>query len=170
MSMRIFSLIVSLGILFGSIGYAADGGDAVIEKGSKVLFEYTLTVDGEVVDSSKGRDPLEYVHGSGQIIPGLSKELEGMKAGDEKTVIVAAEDGYGLVNTEAFQEVPKTNLPQDIELKAGMNLQMQAAQGQIIPVKIKEVKEDSVMLDLNHPLAGKILTFEVRIISIDKEE
>ncbi|MBN2121376.1 MAG: peptidylprolyl isomerase [Candidatus Omnitrophica bacterium] len=137
-----------------------------IQGGSKVSFDYTLTVDGEVVDSSEGRGPMEYVHGQGQIIPGLAKQLEGLKVGDEKKVVVSAEEAYGPVNPNAFQEIDKSALPQDQEPKVGMVLQAQTPEGQVFPVRISEVKDNTVMVDFNHPLAGKTLNFDVKIVSI----
>ncbi len=138
-----------------------------IEKGKKVNFEYTLTVEGEVVDTSKGRGPFEYVHGQGQIIPGLSKELEGMATGDEKKITITPDEGYGVVNPEAIKEVPKTSLPPDIEVKSGMYLQMKTNTGQPMPIRVSDVKESTVVLDLNHPLAGKTLEFDVKIVSVE---
>ena len=138
-----------------------------IEKGKKVNFEYTLTVEGEVVDTSEGRAPFEYVHGSGQIIPGLSNQLEGMQAGDAKKVTVAPQDGYGEFNPEAVKEVPKTSLPPDADVKPGMYLQMKTQAGQQVPIRVSDVKEDVVVLDLNHPLAGKTLEFDVKIVSVE---
>ncbi|MCF7875395.1 MAG: peptidylprolyl isomerase [Candidatus Omnitrophica bacterium] len=139
-----------------------------IEKGKKVSFDYTLTVDGQVIDSSKEREPLSYVHGEGKIIPGLASELEGMKEGQEKIVKVSPEDAYGKENPEAFKEVPKSSLPKDLEPKAGMMLQMQGPEGQAVPVKVAEVKDEEVVLDLNHPLAGKTLKFDVKVISVEQ--
>lgn len=138
-----------------------------IEKGKKVNFEYTLTVEGEVVDTSKGRGSFEYVHGQGQIIPGLSKQLEGMQAGDEKKITIAPEEGYGVVNPEAIKEVPKSSLPPDIDVKPGMYLQMKTNAGQPMPIRVSDVKEDTIVLDLNHPLAGKTLEFDVTIVSVE---
>ena len=137
-----------------------------IHEGSKVSFDYTLTVDGQVVDSSQGRGPLEYTHGQGQIIPGLAKELEGLKVGDEKEVVVAPEDAYGEVNPEAYKEIDKASLNVDQEPKVGMLLQVTTPQGQVFPVRISEVKDDTLVLDFNHPLAGKTLNFQVKIVSV----
>ena len=137
-----------------------------IQQGKTVSFDYTLSVDGQVVDSSKDRGPLQYTHGEGRIIPGLSKQLEGMKVGDEKKIVVAPEEAYGQVNPAAFQEIPKSRLPSDADPKVGMTLQAKDQSGKTSIVKISEVKEDAVVLDLNHPLAGKTLNFDVRIVSI----
>ena len=138
----------------------------MIGDGRTVAFDYTLTVDGEVVESTKGREPLTYVHGKGALIPGLEKELVGMKEGDEKTVMIAPEDAYGVVNPKAFQEVPKDRLPTAAPLEAGAQLQAKSPDGQITIVTVSEIKGDTVILNFNHPLAGKTLQFQVKIISI----
>ena len=138
----------------------------VISKGRSVSFDYTLTVDDQIIDTSKGKQPLKYVHGSGAIIPGLEKQLEGLKVGDEKSVTVAPQDGYGLVDPNGFHEVPKANLPPGATPKVGMILEMRSPQGQSFPAMISEVKPTSVVLNLNHPLAGKVLHFLVKIVDI----
>jgi peptidylprolyl isomerase len=145
----------------------AEGGPVVIENGKKVTFNYTLTVDNEVVDDSEKRGPLTYVHGEGKIIPGLAKRMTGMQIGEERNIEVPPEEAYGVTNPEAVREIPKTSLPDTIELQAGVMLQMQTPEGQPVPVTISEVKEDTVVLDLNHPLAGKILVFHIAVISIE---
>ena len=137
-----------------------------IQKGKQVSFDYTLSVDGEVVDSSKEGQPLEYTHGEGKIIIGLEKEMEGLKVGDEKTVEVKPEEAYGVKDPQAFRDVPKSSLPQGLEPKVDMMLQMQGPGGQALPVRISEVKDDKIVLDLNHPLAGKTLMFQVKIVEI----
>ena len=149
---------------FFAVQVRAEG--AGITSGSKVAFDYTLTVDGKVADSSEGREPLEYTQGDGKLIPGLTRQLEGMKAGEEKTVIVSPEEGYGNPSPEGYKEIPLTAVPKDLKPEAGMMLQMQDDKGQVFPAKIMEVKKDSIMIDLNHPLAGKILTFKVKIVSV----
>lgn len=142
----------------------------VVENGKEVAFDYTLTVEGEKVDSSQGRAPLSYTHGVGQIIPGLSRQMEGMKTGEAKTIVVAPEEGYGLVNAQAFKEIPRTALPEGLEPKVGMLLQMVGPDGRAIPVRIVEVKEGVVKIDLNHPLAGKTLTFDVKVVSVQQKK
>jgi peptidylprolyl isomerase len=145
----------------------AEGGKKMsIQDGRQVSFDYTLTVDGEVVDSSKEKGPLQYTQGKGQIIPGLAKQMEGLQVGDEKTIVVPPEEAYGSINPEALREISKASLPEGLEPKVGMLLQMQTPAGQVLPVKIVEVKEKSVVLDLNHPLAGKTLTFHVKIVDV----
>jgi FKBP-type peptidyl-prolyl cis-trans isomerase SlyD len=167
--MRKFMLVsVCLFLLMNTGASKVKGDDNMtIEKGKKVSFDYTLTVDGEVVDSSKERGPLAYTHGEGKIIPGLASELEGMKAGEEAVVKVEPKAAYGEKNPEALKEVPKSSLPKELEPKTGMMLQMQGPQGQAVPVKVTEVKDESVILDLNHPLAGKTLNFDVTIVSVE---
>ena len=131
-----------------------------------VAFDYTLTDEsGTVIDSSKGKEPMHYVHGKGQIIPGLEKELAGMAVGGEKKVTVKPEDGYGPVNPQAFQEIPKDKLPPEA-LKVGTVLTATGPQGQSVPVRVHEVKENTVIMDFNHPLAGKTLLFDVKITEI----
>jgi len=139
----------------------------MVSAGKKVKFDYTLTVDGKVADSSKDRGPLEYVQGEHNIIPGLEKELEGMKVGESKTVKVAAKDGYGEVNPEAFKEVNKSELPKEAPLEVGKVLVASDGEGRQMPIVISEVKKDTVVLNFNHPLAGKDLTFDVKIVSIE---
>lgn len=167
--MRRLVVTLCLGLGFTSvICNVKAGGDGVsIQEGKKVSFNYTLTVEGEVIDSSDGREPFEYTHGKGQIIPGLSKQLTGLRVGDEKVIKIPPEEGYGQINPEAIHEVPLTSLPADLDPEVGMYLQMQGPDGQSMPVKVTELKEETIVLDLNHPLAGKTLTFQVKVLSIE---
>jgi len=142
------------------------GEAGMIENGRKVSFEYTLTVDGEIVDSSEGHEPFTYTHGEKSIIPGLASQMEGLKEGDERTIIVGPEDAYGVIDEAAFQEVPKTQLPQGVDLEIGTQLQAASPDGNVIVVRVAEVRDASVILDFNHPLAGKTLEFQVKILSI----
>jgi FKBP-type peptidyl-prolyl cis-trans isomerase SlyD len=140
--------------------------EARIQEGSLVSFDYTLLdQDGKVLESNKGKEPMSYMHGKGQIIPGLEKELSGMKVGEQKKVQVKPEDGYGPVNPQAFHEVPKEKLPPEA-LKVGAVLMAQGAQGQGIPVRVHEIKDTTVIMDFNHPMAGKTLSFDVKITDI----
>jgi FKBP-type peptidyl-prolyl cis-trans isomerase SlyD len=137
-----------------------------VQPGSEVSFDYTLTDEtGQVVDTSKGKAPLLYVHGQGQIIPGLEKELTGMTVGGEKKVTVKPEDAYGPVDPAAFREVPKEALPAEA-LKIGTMLLAQGPGGQGVPVRVHEIKDKTVVMDFNHPLAGKTLSFDVKITDI----
>lgn len=138
----------------------------VIQVGSAVAFHYTLTDEnGAVIDSSKGKEPMHYIHGRGQIISGLEKELAGMAIGAEKKVTVKPEEGYGPIDPRRFHEIPKDKLPPDA-LKVGTMLMAQDPQGQSIPVRVHEIKEKTVIMDYNHPLAGKTLSFEIKITDI----
>jgi FKBP-type peptidyl-prolyl cis-trans isomerase SlyD len=129
--------------------------------------EYTLKdADGGILDSNKGRDPLVFTHGQGQIVPGLEQALTGMRTGEEKHVTVKPEDAYGMENPAAVTEVPKEIIPANA-LKVGAGLVARNQTGETRLVKVKEIKEKSVVLDLNHPLAGKTLFFDVKILGVD---
>jgi len=138
-------------------------------KGSKVKLEYTGTLeDGTVFDSSeKHGHPLEFEAGASQIIPGLDKEIMDMELDAEKEVKVAVADAYGPVNEQLVQTVPKEKLPKDIEPKEGMMLMLANPEGQQFPATIKKVTDTEVTIDMNHPLAGKDLTFKVKVVSIE---
>ncbi len=128
---------------------------------------YTGTLaDGSTFDSSDGRDPLEFVVGSGQIIPGLDVAIPGMVVGDKKTVQIDAADAYGPVNPDARQSISRDQVPDDIPLEIGTQLQVQPPQGQAMTVTVAEVTDEAVTLDGNHPLAGKDLTFAVELVEI----
>jgi len=138
-----------------------------IENGAKVQLEYTLKDDGgKVLDSNKGKEPLTYTQGQKQIIPGLEQALGGMRAGEEKKVTIKPVDAYGEVNPNAVTEVPKEMLPPDA-LKVGTELVAQSQAGDRRIVRIKEVKEKTVVIDLNHPLAGKTLFFDVKVLVVE---
>jgi FKBP-type peptidyl-prolyl cis-trans isomerase SlyD len=164
------SLFLSLAFVIASIPLIASAQgkaeEKVVKNGSVVSLEYTLTGDdGKVIDSNKGKEPLKYTQGQNQIVPGLEKEMTGMKVGGEKRVKVKPEDGYGPVNKDAFQEFPKDKIPPE-GMKVGAVLMAKGPQGETIPVRVHEIKEKTVVLDLNHPLAGKTLTFDVKVVDI----
>jgi FKBP-type peptidyl-prolyl cis-trans isomerase SlyD len=140
--------------------------DKMIENGKKVKINYTLTVDDQVVDSSTGKEPLEYEHGGQTIIPGLQNELTGLNAGDKKQVTVQPQDGYGELNPQAVMEVPKADLG-DAEVKEGTPIRAQSKTGQAFQGLVKEVRSDIVIVDFNHPLAGKVLVFDVEVMGIE---
>ncbi len=138
-----------------------------IEKGSTVQLEYTLKDDaGTVLDTNKGQAPLTYRQGGQELPPGLEKELTGLHAGDEKKVALKPEDAYGPVDPAAQTEVPKELLPKTA-LTVGTRLMARNAAGETRPVMVKEIKEKTVVLDLNHPLAGKTLLFEVKVLGVE---
>ncbi|PWJ20756.1 FKBP-type peptidyl-prolyl cis-trans isomerase [Jannaschia seohaensis] len=135
--------------------------------GSTVSLHYTGTLaDGTTFDSSKGRDPLTFKMGAGQIIPGLEAAVDGMAEGDSKTVTIPAADAYGARRDDATQQVPREAVPDHIPLDLGTQLQVQTQDGQTMPVTVAEVTEDHVVLDANHPLAGHDLTFDVELVKV----
>ena len=140
---------------------------AQVKAGDTVSIHYTGRLDdGSVFDSSQGRDPLQFVVGSGQIIPGLDEAIPGMSEGETKTVSVEPELAYGPVNPDARQAVPRESIPDDIPLDIGTPLQVQTPQGQTVPVTVAEVTDEAVVLDANHPLAGKTLNFDIELVKI----
>jgi FKBP-type peptidyl-prolyl cis-trans isomerase 2 len=137
-----------------------------VSDGKTISMEYTLTLeDKKVLDTNVGGQPLDFTQGSHQIIPGLETALEGMKVGESKQVTVAPEQGYGPINPQAIQEVPIDKIPEDAR-KVGSRLQGKGPQGQMVSPLVTEVKEQVVMLDFNHPLAGEKLFFDVKILDI----
>ena len=138
------------------------------KSGDTVRINYTGTLTtGETFDSSEGRDPLEFVVGSGQIIPGLDAAIPGMAVGDTKKVEVPCAQAYGETNPDARQSVPRDQIPDNIPLDLGTQLQMQTPQGQVMQVVVAEVTDAEVTLDANHPLAGKDLVFDIEMVGID---
>lgn len=138
-----------------------------VKSGDTVAIHYTGTLaDGATFDSSQGRDPLEFTVGSGQIIPGLDKALPGMEVGEKKVVDVPADEAYGQADPNARQAVPRADIPADIPLDLGTQLQVQTPTGQAMPVTVVEVTDEQVTLDANHPLAGKDLKFAIELVEI----
>jgi len=135
--------------------------------GNKVKIHYTGTLeDGSRFDSSEGRDPLEFELGSGQVIPGFDKAVEGMSVGESKSVTIPPEDAYGPRQEQAIQEVPKSALPADLVPVEGMTLQAQNQNQQPVQLTVTSVSEDSITVDGNHPLAGKALNFDISLVEI----
>lgn len=139
-----------------------------VKAGDTVAIHYTGTLlDGTTFDSSDGRDPLEFVVGSGQIIPGLDVALPGMTVGEKKNVQIACDQAYGPINPEMRQAVPREGIPADIPLEIGTPLQVQTPTGQTMTVMVVEVDDATVTIDGNHPLAGQDLTFDIELMKID---
>lgn len=137
-----------------------------VQDNMDVSMEYTLTADGVVVDSTNGKEPFHYIHGHGQIIPGLERQLTGLHVGDSKEVVVKPEDGYGQLDPSAVIEVPKEQLPADVTPTVGMVLRGVNPDGRNFRAIVKEIKDKTVLLDLNHPLAGKTLSFKIKITGV----
>jgi FKBP-type peptidyl-prolyl cis-trans isomerase SlyD len=131
-----------------------------------VSMEYSLTVDGLVVDTSENHEPIEFIQGHGNIIPGLERELYGMTVGESKEVTISPADGYGEVDEEAYVEVPRAQFPADIPLEPGVTLNVEDQSGQPMLARIDKVSEETIRLDFNHPLAGKYLFFKVKIAGL----
>jgi FKBP-type peptidyl-prolyl cis-trans isomerase SlyD len=132
-----------------------------------VLIHYTLTDDGgKVLDSSSGGDPLAYLHGQGNIIPGLEKALEGKQAGDKLNVRVEPTEGYGVRDASLVQQVPRRAFGSVSKVEPGMQFHAQSAQGQMRVVTVTHVKGDMVTVDGNHPLAGEVLVFDVEVAEV----
>jgi FKBP-type peptidyl-prolyl cis-trans isomerase SlyD len=142
----------------------------MIKNGSVVTFEYTLSDDnGKVLESNKGEEPVTYTHGNHEIIPGLENGLSGMEINDEKKICVQPEDAYGPVNPEGFKEVSRNDVPVQ-SLEVGTMLRARGPKGEDFSVRVHEIKPESVVLDLNHPLAGKTLNFDIKILSVQAGE
>lgn len=136
----------------------------MIETGKTVEFEYTLSLeDGSVVQSNAGGEPFQYVHGQNQILPALEAELQGLEVDDEKEIELAAKDAYGEVNPEAFQEVALEQIPEAAR-QVGSELRADGFEG---PIRVAEVRDETVVLNFNHPLAGEALTFNIKVLSIE---
>ncbi len=135
-----------------------------IAKGHVVVVDYSLHLgNGEVVDASEPGDPLTYLHGEGQIVPGLESALEGLDIGESRKVVVAPDQGYGARDPRGVQEVPRSAFPADLEFRPGLELTAEGEDGEPVPFTIREVKPASVVIDLNHPLAGETLHFDVTV-------
>jgi FKBP-type peptidyl-prolyl cis-trans isomerase SlyD len=141
-----------------------------IQDGSVVTIEYTLTDNsGTVIDSTAGKEPMTYIHGAGQIVQGLERELNGLKVGDQRKVQVRPEDAYGIPDEKAFQEFPKDKVPSEAQ-KVGAMLMTKSPDGRMIPIRVHKVTDKTVVVDFNHPLAGKTLNFDVKVKDIKAAE
>lgn len=138
------------------------------KKGDKVKVHYTGKLDdGTVFDSSKERDePLEFEVGTEKIIPGFNDAVEGMEVSEEKTITIPSDQAYGEPHKELVQEVELSQFPENMTPQVGMMVELVSDNGQRIPFQIKEIKEKTAILDGNHPLAGKDLTFELQLVEI----
>ena len=139
------------------------------KSGDTVRIHYTGSLpDGTQFDSSAGRDPLEFTLGSGQIIPGLDAEVEGMEVGDKNTVTIPAAQAYGAHDPQSIQQVPRNAIPPEVNVQPGAQLQAKTQGGATLQLTVVEATEDQVTVDANHPLAGQDLVFDVELVEIVK--
>ena len=139
-----------------------------VKNGDVVKVHYTGKVqDGEQFDSSVGKEPLEFTVGAGQMIKGFDTGVVGMKVGDKKVIVISAEEGYGERSEEAMIEFPRENVPAEMNLEVGLSLTLQDQEGRPFPVTVTEIREDAVVLDANHFLAGKTLVFDIEMVEVN---
>lgn len=137
------------------------------KSGDKVRIHYTGKLDdGTQFDSSAGREPLEFDLGGGGVIPGFDSAVDGMAVGESKSVKIESEEAYGPRHEELIQDVPKSDLPDDVELSVGLQLQAQSPEGQVMRFMIAAITEEVITLDGNHPLAGQTLNFDIELVEI----
>lgn len=162
-----WSAILFLSAACATAGDTKKGASAMtVSNGKQVTLEYTLKLeDQSVVDSNVGREPLKVTQGKHELVPGLEKALEGMAAGEKKNVTVAPPEAYGTVDPKAFQEVDRKMVPSNAQ-KVGIQLEGTTTDGQKVFPRIAEVKNETVVLDFNHPLAGKTLHVEVKVLEV----
>lgn len=140
---------------------------ATVKNGDTVKVHYTGKLDdGSVFDSSVSREPLEVTLGEGKLIPGFEDAVIGMDVGDKTTTNIPASEAYGERRDDLEVTVEKNQLPEDIKPEIGMQLQLNQPNGQPVPVQITEVNDDTIVLDANHPLAGKDLTFDIELVEV----
>ncbi len=138
-----------------------------VKANDTVRVHYTgKLADGRVFDSSREREPIEFTLGQGQLIPGFEKGVMDMEVAESKTINIPSSEAYGERNEAMMQEVPKSQLPPEIKPEVGMGLVSQTPEGQEMRLTVAEVKEDSIVVDANHPLAGEDLTFEIELVEI----
>ena len=162
--MRALFLSVAIFLAVSQTVWAAP--KPAIQDGKQVALAYKLSVKGTLLEVADSKDPFTYTHGKHQIVPGLERNLTGLHVGDRKTIRVSPEEAYGPVNPKALQEVAKEKLPPDVPQKTGTLLEARNPGGIGMLVKIVEVKEKTVVVDFNHPLAGKELEFQVEVLNI----
>jgi FKBP-type peptidyl-prolyl cis-trans isomerase SlyD len=131
-----------------------------------VTMDYTLKVDGGVVDKTEEAEPIQFIQGHGEIIPGLEKQLYGMSIGESKNIVVPPAEGYGETDANAYADIPRTEFPPQIPLETGVALQLRDQNGDVLDAYITEVRDESVRLNFNHPLAGKELHFTVTVVDL----
>jgi peptidylprolyl isomerase len=140
---------------------------SIAKDGDTVKVHYTGTLEnGEVFDTSAEKEPLEFTLGEGQLIPGFEKAVKGLNVGDSTKVDIPSEEAYGEEREDLIINVPKDQLPEGVAPEVGMQLQVNQPNGQPVPVRITEIGETDLTLDANHPLAGKDLTFDIKLVDV----
>lgn len=170
LSLTTMTGVILLGLFLQAASAPAEprkaGSKATVSDGKQVSLEYTLTLaDKKVLESNVGKEPMTYTQGAHEIVPGLEKAMEGLAVGEKKHVEVKPADGYGDVDPKAFQEVKKSQIPESA-WKVGTQLEAKSQDGESMFPRVTEVKADTVVLDFNHPLAGKTLFFDVKVVDI----
>lgn len=150
--------------LFAPLSFAKEA-PATIENGKSIKLNYTLTVDGEKIDSSEGKGPMTFVFGENRLVPGLEKGILGLKKGDKKSLTLTPEEAYGPANPQAVVEAPRASF-QAKDIQPGMAFSASGAQGEPMTGVVKELRGDMVLLDFNHPMAGKTLTFDIEVLEV----
>jgi FKBP-type peptidyl-prolyl cis-trans isomerase SlyD len=143
-----------------------ENGPDKVENDVVVSLDYTLKVDGEIVDSSSDTEPIQFIQGQGNVIPGLERQIYGMEVGDSRDVVVSAAEGYGDEDPDAYAEVPREEFPPNIPLEPGVELVLKNEDGEELQARIESVEGDTVLLNFNHPLAGKELHFSVEVVEL----
>ena len=142
-----------------------------VSENSTVKVNYTgKLADGQVFDSSEGKEPIEFTLGQGRLIPGFEKGLIDMELNEKKTITIPKEEAYGEVNKDLIQEVKKSELPQEMAPEVGMGLVSKSPDGQEMNLLVIEVRDETIVIDGNHPLAGKELIFDLEVIEIKDTE
>ncbi len=162
----IYKRMFLIAVLLGIISAGGCKSEPVVKNGDTVKVDYTGTLDdGSVFDSSKGRTPLEFMVGGGGVISGFDSAVLGMKVGETKTVHIPIDEAYGQSRSDLIVTIPRSQLP-DVSPEVGQTLTLQQPNGRTVNVKVTKVTLTEVTLDLNHPLAGKDLNFEITVIEI----
>jgi FKBP-type peptidyl-prolyl cis-trans isomerase SlyD len=144
-----------------------DAASAAVQMGCVVSMDYTVRLDdGRVVETTWGKTPVEYLHGGGQLLPALERALEGLAEGEQAEFVIQPEDAYGPRRDENLASIPRSAFPNDVDLKPGVALLARTSSGQGFPLTVREVTGDQVLVDMNHPLAGERLSFEVTIRAV----
>ena len=145
-----------------------DNAAGAVAKGNKVSVEYTgMFEDGTVFDTTENKEPIEFVAGEGHVIKGFDDAVVGMKKGEQKKVTITPQDGYGERDDKLQQKMPRSVFPQEMKLEKGMGFSFKTPQGQVIHATITDASPEAVTVDMNHPLTGKTLVFELKVIEIN---